>query len=155
MIQQFRITQSRRARDFGLLEIYIRCNNSLSWGCCGTHVSVDGVCWQIKVHTIAIGWFFPKQNERNEMTNGSWGRGMGQALQYRPKIFVLTNVLTWRRQPPSPADSGPEKHYHGNQDLTQKWCGERLRNYKALQDFCYSQSLTAQKLSISTKKVLF
>lgn len=29
MIQQFRIAQSRRAQGFGLLEIYIRCNNFL------------------------------------------------------------------------------------------------------------------------------
>lgn len=55
----------------------------------GTNVSVDGVCWQIKVHTVAIR-FSKIKNERNEMKMINGGRG----TTCWSEIFVLTNVVT-------------------------------------------------------------
>lgn len=50
---------------------------------------MDGVCWQIKIHTIAIRFSEMKKNERNEMKMVS---GVGTTCW--SEIFVLTNVVT-------------------------------------------------------------
>lgn len=63
-------------------EIYIRCNNFSLEDACGKNVSVDGVCWHIKVHTIAI-WTSEKDTQKR-MRNESdkWEGAVHVGLRY-------------------------------------------------------------------------